>query len=72
MNRKSVNITKWVLGIILILLLSYPHVELSRLIICHWAEYGLVKPFYLELLTIWVDWAICMFLVTVAIRRLKV
>lgn len=41
---------KWVLWACLALLVSYPHVELSRLIIWYWAEYGLLRPFYLELI----------------------
>lgn len=32
----------------------YAPLELSRLIICCWSDYGLVKPFYFELIWLWI------------------
>ena len=39
----------------------YPVAELSRIVILAWHEYGLIKPWWIELLWINAGWALAMF-----------
>ena len=50
------NKTLFFIGIVM--LAGYPLLELTRLIFWYWDMYGLIKPFYLEILLMWLSAAI--------------
>ncbi len=43
--------------------------ELTRLLVNAWSTYGLVRPFWLELLLIWVGWSILLFVLVMSFKR---
>lgn len=62
-NNLLSSIGKWIRFFLVVVLTIYPVAELNRLIILAWQEYGLIKPWWFELMLINCGYLIAMVLI---------